>query len=141
MPGPDNGAVHGRTTRTTSELSQAQSHFSRGEFGLAEKNFRKAVESDAQNPEAWLGLAAAYDQLARFDMADRSYKRAKDLLGETSVLLNNRGYSYMLRGDLVRAKRLLVRARRMDPANQRIARNIEELNVRLERAGRRPIAL
>ena len=86
--------------RTKSELEKAQAHFARGEFGLAEKNFRSAIESDSQNSEAWLGLAASYDQLARFDMADRSYKRAKDLMGNTPVLLNNKGYSYMLRGDL-----------------------------------------
>jgi len=141
MPSPDLGAAFSQPMRTSMEVSAAQKHFARGEFGLAEKTYRKAVERDAHNPEAWLGLAASYDQLARFDMADRSYRRARDLMGETPILLNNRGYSYMLRGDLRRAKKLLARAQKLNPSDQQIARNIEELNLRLEKIGQHPVQL
>ncbi len=141
VPGPGDGTSIGRLARNDLELTNAQKHFARGEFGLAEKNFRLAIEGDSHNPEAWLGLAASYDQLGRFDLADRSYKRTKQLIGETPVVLNNMGYSYMLRGDLGEARRLLLRARKMDPLNVRIQRNIEELNVRLAKIGQRPVAL
>jgi Flp pilus assembly protein TadD len=141
LPNPEDGAAFSRELRTEGELEKAQEHFARGEFGLAEKNFRLAVEGDSQNPEAWLGLAASYDQLARFDLADRSYKRAKQLIGETAILLNNMGYSYMLRGDLDRARRLMTRAQKMDPLDDRIARNIEELNIKLSKIGQQPIIL
>ena len=36
--------------------------------------------------------------LAGLTMADRAYKRALRLVGESTALLNNQGYSYMLRG-------------------------------------------
>ena len=141
LPGPDEGPAFGKPLQTKHTLIIAQAHFSRGEFGLAEKNYRAVIEEDANNPEAWLGLAASYDHLARFDLADRSYKRAKALIGESSVLLNNRGYSFMLRGDLGRARKLLVHAQRLDPMDERIVRNIEELNTRLEKIGQKPVQL
>ncbi|MEM9359352.1 MAG: hypothetical protein AAGB04_24475, partial [Pseudomonadota bacterium] len=71
----------------------------------------------------------------------RSYKRARALIGETPALLNNMGYSQMLRGDLGKAKRYLVRAQQQAPGDVRITSNIEELNVRLEKIGREPIPL
>ncbi|MGI9423919.1 MAG: tetratricopeptide repeat protein [Hyphomicrobiaceae bacterium] len=122
-------------------LKLAQQDFQRGSFGLSEKNFRKAVEIDPKDEEAWLGLAATYDHLTRYDLADRSYARAKSLMGESPALLNNMGYSKMLRGDLRAAKTLLAKAWRLDPSNPRIASNIEELNTRLEQAGGEPIKL
>jgi len=33
---------------------------------------------------AWIGLAASYDRLARFDLADRAYTMAIRLAGETT---------------------------------------------------------
>jgi Flp pilus assembly protein TadD len=51
------------------------------------------------------------------------------------------GYSYMLRGDLDRARRLMTRAQKMDPLDDRIARNIEELNIKLSKIRQQPIIL
>ncbi|TMJ35509.1 MAG: tetratricopeptide repeat protein, partial [Alphaproteobacteria bacterium] len=48
-------------------------HFRNGDYGLAEQKFRKAVEVTPKDAEAWLGLAASYDQLRRFDLADNAY--------------------------------------------------------------------
>ena len=50
-----------------------KTQFREANYGLAEKHFRKAVELRADNSEAWMGLAASYDQLGRFDFADRAY--------------------------------------------------------------------
>jgi Flp pilus assembly protein TadD len=50
------------------------------------------------------------------------------LTGETVQILNNQGYSYMLRGDLVRARRKLQRAYELDPTNLTIIDNLELLN-------------
>ena len=80
-------------------------HFDRGNFGTAERYFRDAVEKAPRDATAWVGLAATYDRLARFDLADRAYRSAIGLTGETTQLLNNQGYSYMLRGDLENARR------------------------------------
>ncbi len=141
LPNLDEAPLFAHPQRTAEDLQQGQQHFARGQFGLSEKHFRSAVERDPNNPEAWLGLAASYDQLARFKLADRSYKRAKALIGETPVLLNNLGYSHMLRGDLGRAKRYLLRAQKHSPFDVRIASNIQQLNDQLVKIGRDPIPL
>jgi tetratricopeptide (TPR) repeat protein len=38
-------------------------HLVRGDYGLAEQYYRRAVEANRQNGSAWIGLAAAYDRL------------------------------------------------------------------------------
>src|SRR5580700_6085426 len=52
------------TTVTPSEpnddLSLAKENFREGNYGLAERYFRKAVEAGPRDAEAWLGLAASY---------------------------------------------------------------------------------
>jgi hypothetical protein len=55
--------------------------------------------------------------LGRFDLADRSYAAAAKLVGDTPSLLNNEGYSYMLRGDLRRARAKFDAALSLDPGN------------------------
>jgi hypothetical protein len=47
--------------------------------------------------DSWIGLAASYDRLRRFELADRAYEQAIKIGGATGEILNNRGYSYMLR--------------------------------------------
>lgn len=141
MPGADQGPTFSQQARDNADLKMAQQHFLRGEFGLAEKHYRQTIESEPNNYEAWLGLAASYDQLGRYDLADRSYGRAKALMGETAAFLNNMGYSRMLRGDLARARKLMVRAQQKDPFDERIISNIQELNTKLTKLGRQPIQL
>src|SRR5216683_6804395 len=80
-------------------------HFNRGHFGLAERYFRDAVEKAPNDVTAWVGLAASYDRLSRFDLADRAYASAIRLAGETPEILNNVGYSFMLRGKLEAARK------------------------------------
>src|SRR5919201_1319407 len=103
-------------------------HFNRGHYGLAERYFRDATEKAPKDPTAWIGLAAAYDRIGRFDLADRAYTFAIRLVGETTEILNNQGYSYMLRGDLVNARRKFLKAYERDPCNPTIANNLQLLN-------------
>ena len=103
-------------------------HFNRGNYGLAERYFRDAVERAPRDVTAWVGLAASYDRLARFDLADRAYRFATKLGGQNAQVLNNQGYSYMLRGNYVRARQLLLRAQRLDPNNPTIANNLQLLD-------------
>lgn len=102
--------------------------FGRGNYGLAERYFRDAVEKAPKDATAWIGLAASYDRLRRFDLADRANAQAVGLIGETVQILNNQGYSYMLRGDLVRARRKFLKAYDLDPTNPTIINNLELLN-------------
>lgn len=109
-------------------LRMGKEQFGRGNYGLAERYFRDAVEKAPKDATAWIGLAASYDRLRRFDLADQAYAQAVRRTGETVQILNNQGYSYMLRGDLVRARRKLQKAYELDPTNPTIINNLELLN-------------
>ena len=99
-----------------------------GNFGLAQQYFQDAVEKSPNDVTAWIGLAASYDRLGRFDLADHAYGAAAKLEGETPRLLNNEGYSYMLRGDLKIARAKFKQALALDPNNQTTLNNIKLLN-------------
>lgn len=109
-------------------LRLAEEHFNRGNFGLAAKYFEDAVTKAPEDSTAWVGLAASYDRIGRFDLADRAYKQAIKLVGETTQILNNEGYSFMLRGDLVAARRKLTAAYQREPKNPVIINNLSLLN-------------
>ena len=110
------------------DLSIAKKYFRQGSYGLAERHFRKAVELHPKDAEAWIGLAAAYDRLRRFDLADRAYAQAIRLAGPTPEILNNQGFSYILRGDYRRARATLLAARAKDPASPYIQNNLKLLD-------------
>jgi tetratricopeptide (TPR) repeat protein len=120
------------------DLSQGKKYYRSGNFGLAEKYFRHAVELHPRDAEAWLGLAASYDRLRRFDLADRAYAQAISITGPTVEILNNQGYSYMLRGDYARARSTLLSARRRAPGNRFVENNLRLLDesMRLGKAVR-----
>ena len=103
-------------------------HFDRGNYGTAERYFRDAVEKSPRDATAWVALAAAYDRLARFDLADRAYHTAIGLTGETTQILNNEGYSFMLRGDLPKARSKLLKAYEREPSNPLIINNLKLLD-------------
>jgi tetratricopeptide (TPR) repeat protein len=113
-------------------------HFNRGNYGLAERYFRDAVEKAPKDATAWIGLAAAYDRIGRFDLADRAYAAAVKLVGETTDLLNNIGYSYMLRGNYVAARQKFVQALRRDPQNPTTLNNLWLLDASAHALGRSP---
>ncbi len=109
-------------------LRLAIENFNRGSYGVAERYFRDAVEKVPKDASAWIGLAASNDHLGRFDLADQAYASAVRLVGETPALLNNRGYSYMLRGNLVAARRDLLKAYQREPGNPIIINNLKLLD-------------
>jgi Flp pilus assembly protein TadD len=110
------------------DLNLGKQHYRQENYGLAEHYFRRAAESHPRDAEAWLGLAASYDRLRRFELADRAYAQAIKLAGSTPEILNNQGYSFILRGDYVRARTKLAEARAKDPKNPFILNNIKLLD-------------
>jgi len=109
------------------DLQRGKHYFRSNNFGLAEKSFRAAVEKHPRDAEAWLGLAASYDRLHRFDLADRAYAQATAIVGRSAVILNNQGFSYILRGDYPRAQKTLRQAQLLDPGNPSIQANMQLL--------------
>ena len=109
------------------DVQLGKKYFRSNNFGLAEKSFRSAAEHHPRDAEAWVGLAASYDRLHRFDLADRAYQEAIRIVGPTPEILNNQGFSYMLRGDYARAKKKLQDAQAKDPGNSHIQANMRLL--------------
>lgn len=102
--------------------------FNRGNYGIAQRYFKDAVEKAPKDVTAWTGLAASYDRLRRFDLADQAYAQAIRRGGVTVQILNDQGYSYMLRGDLTGARRKFTKAYELDPGNITIANNLKLLD-------------
>lgn len=113
-----------------SDMVAGKAQFREANYGLAEKHFRKAVELRADNAEAWLGLAASYDQLGRFDFADRAYEQLLKVAGRRPQIVNNMGYSRLLRGDKKAARKLLMEASAAMPGDV-----VVEANLALLRKG------
>jgi Flp pilus assembly protein TadD len=115
--------------RSDEPLRLGIEYFGRGAYGTAERYFRDAVEKTPQDRTAWIGLAASYDRTGRFDLADKAYLAVIKLGGESVATLNNQGYSYMLRGDLQRARGKFEQALAADPDNPVILNNLKLLNA------------
>lgn len=118
----------------TDDVKLGKKYYREQNFGLAERFFRRAVEAAPQNADAWVGLAASYDKLRRFDLADRAYGQAFSIRGPAPEILNNQGYSYILRGDYKNARIKLAEAKAKDPNNQYIRSNIELLEDSIRNA-------
>jgi len=117
-------------------MNEARVQFKRGHYGLAQQKFLQVTEQRPDYVDAWLGLAASYDHLRRFDLSKRAYHKAIVLVGPSSAILNNMGYSLLLQGKLIEAKRKLFAAHKMDPDNPHVLANIELLREGVLRAKR-----
>jgi Flp pilus assembly protein TadD len=128
---PPKDPLSALVTDPNDDLALGKRLFREDNVGLAATHFRRAIEKGPstrdKDAEAWLGLAASYDRLHRFDLADRAYSRVTKLIGPTPEILNNQGYSYLLRGDYKRARVALDAARAKDPDNVRIRNNLDLL--------------
>lgn len=109
-------------------LAAGKNFFRQKHYGKAENAFRQAVELEPKDGEAWLGLAASYDRIRRFDLADRAYSKVYELLGPSFVYYNNIGYSYLLRGDLRQARANFNKAYELEPSNIVVTDNIRLLS-------------
>ena len=108
-------------------LRMGKVYFRNGSYGLAAQSYQKAVEVTPKDAEAWLGLAASYDHLRRFDLADKAYERVLQLGSQNATILNNAGYSQLLRGNLASARKFLLRAYELEPENPYIQNNLKLL--------------
>ena len=126
-PARDGGVAPLMGTDPYDDLNLGKQYFRQGAWGQAEKHFRRAVEKGPRDAEAWLGLAASYDRLKRFDLADRAYDQLLKIVGPTPEILNNQGFSYILRGNYRRAREILLAAQAKDPTNPYIKNNLHLL--------------
>lgn len=129
LSSPENVTVEATLDISNDPQRLGRMHLSNGNYAMAERHFKDAVEKNSEDAVSWMGLAAAYDQLGRFDLAERAYERVERLTGETLELLNNRGYHFLLQGNGASALRQFERAQAVDPENEIIANNIRLLRL------------
>ncbi len=108
-------------------LSEARAHFRLSDFGYSAALYKRYVTLVPNDPQGYVGLAASYDRLRRFDLADRVYASLYRLTGGTAQYYNNLGYSCLLRGDTAKALANLRKANQLDPQNPTVANNLKML--------------
>jgi hypothetical protein len=107
-------------------------HFSAGRLGLALEDFQTALQEQGPSVDRLNALAATYDRLARFDLADRIYRQALALDPNAPQTLNNIGYSYMLRGRPDLAAAYLARAQSVAKSDPVIGANLARVATSLQ---------
>jgi Flp pilus assembly protein TadD len=120
-------ATAGVRANSGDDLDAARKYFAGKNYGLAAQSFSSAAAKHPGDVKAWIGLATSYDHLRRFDLADHAYDEAIRLAGQTAEILNDEGYSYMLRGDYARAQKSLKAAEAKNPADPYVQANLELL--------------
>jgi tetratricopeptide (TPR) repeat protein len=117
-----NGVI--ASTAPADSYTGGKENFAAGQFGLALVNFQKALEEQGPSVDRLNALGATYDQLSRFDLADRAYRQALVLDPESAQTLNNIGYSYLLRGRADLASAYLAKAQSLAKGDSRIGANL-----------------
>jgi Flp pilus assembly protein TadD len=69
-------------------LADAKGQLALGNTGLALEGFRRASREAPNNAEAFAGMAACYDMMGRFDLAQTNYEAALALQPRNATLLN-----------------------------------------------------
>lgn len=103
-------AMDGQHLDASDPVERGRALLLTGQYGLAIEGLSEAVARDPGNARALSLLAVSYAQLKRFDLADRYHAQALEVDPSSVVVLNNWGYSYLVRGDGNRATDLLARA-------------------------------
>src|SRR5215468_4700448 len=105
-------------------MTRGKAYFAEGQLGFALIAFQQALEQQPGSARALDAIAATYDKLQRYDLADHYYQQALEREPNSSDLLNNVGYSHMLRGDYEGARQYLQRAAVLNPASKVINANL-----------------
>jgi hypothetical protein len=104
--------------------ASGKENFSAGRLGLALADFQRALQEQGPSVDRLNALAATYDRLSRFDLADRAYRQALALDPDSPQTLNNIGYSYMLRGRPDLASAYLAKAQSVAKGDPVIGANL-----------------
>jgi Flp pilus assembly protein TadD len=84
-----------------------------------------AVSSPASSWRAWNARGVIADFEKDWSTADRAYARAHELAPDEAEVINNEGWSHILRGDWAGSLPLLQDAAKLEPSSARIANNLD----------------
>lgn len=116
-------ALHPDETLTLERTGIAAFHV--GDFARASAALNAATAIPGASWRAWSARGAVADWRRDWDQADLAYERALELAPDRPEILNNRGWSLMLRGRWTEALPLIDRAAALDPRSEQITRNLE----------------
>jgi len=102
-------------------------YFTQGKYGLALEQFDAELKNNRSSIKAMNGIAACYDKMGRYHVAMRYYDMALRIAPDSSLTLNNLGYSLLLQGKSSRAEKMLALAQKRDPNNIFARNNSEQL--------------
>jgi Flp pilus assembly protein TadD len=91
----------------------------------AREFLQKAISSDDESWQAWNALGVLCDRERDWDGADAAYATADELAPHQPEVLNNHGWSLLLRGEWASAIQVLETAALADPKSQRVVNNLE----------------
>jgi len=74
---------------------------------------------------AWNARGVVADMQRDWPQADKAYAKATELAPNEAEVINNQGWSQLLRGDWTKAVGLFEKAAALDPKSTRIANNLE----------------
>jgi Flp pilus assembly protein TadD len=90
-----------------------------------------AISSPAASWRAWNAYGTLADLGGDWPTADRSYAKAAELSPGRAEMINNEGWSHVLRGEWATALPFFEDASKRDPGSQRIANNLELVRAAL----------
>jgi len=96
-----------------------------GRYADARPLVECAVAAKDASWQAWNARGVLADQSQDWAVADEAYSRAHDLAPNEARIINNQGWSKLLRGDWSAAASLFEQAALQDPKSDRIADNLE----------------
>lgn len=116
--------MQGDSDPSEDDYAAGKRHLAANQLGLAIERFRARVARDRADLAALNALAASYDRLGRYDLADRYYDQALAQAPDDAQTLNNAGVSQLLRGRPQQALILLNRAEAAAPEDEVVLANV-----------------
>ena len=98
-------------------ISVGLSYFETGRYEQAEIQFKKAIQLDPQEPNAYRWLGRVMEQVAKPDSAEYFYNRAITIEPEGWVYHNELGDFYLYQGDYTLAGKQYDQVRALTPGN------------------------
>jgi Flp pilus assembly protein TadD len=96
-----------------------------GRWLVAKPFAQCAVASPKSSWRAWNARGVIADFEKDWDAADNAYSKARALAPDEAEIINNQGWSHLLRGDWAGALPLIEQAAKLEPGSERIANNLE----------------
>jgi tetratricopeptide (TPR) repeat protein len=105
-------------------------YYSRGQFEMAEKNLRTAVELDPKNSLAWSNLGMTLAQLSRYDESLSAFQKSTQKSGAPvtrAQALCNIGFIQAAQGKWVEARDSYAAAIQLEPSLQKARAALERM--------------